>query len=64
MILFMATFTALTGYGLGVGLVTLMIVTLVQWRLFRKPGTVAVCLAALAGANAAVLERCGESVNI
>ena len=25
MILFMATFTALTGYGLGVGLVTLMI---------------------------------------
>lgn len=27
MILFMATFTALTGYGLGVGLVTLMIVT-------------------------------------
>lgn len=25
-----------------------------QWRLFRKPGTVAVCLAALAGANAAV----------
>jgi putative ABC transport system permease protein len=25
MILFMATFTALTGYGLGIGLVTLMI---------------------------------------
>ena len=32
MILFMATFTALTGYGLGVGLVTIMI-SLAKYRL-------------------------------
>ena len=32
MILFMATFTALTGYGLGIGLVTLMI-TITRSRL-------------------------------
>jgi len=32
MILFMATFTALTGYGLGVGLVTLMI-SITRYRL-------------------------------
>jgi putative ABC transport system permease protein len=32
MILFMATFTALTGYGLGIGLVTLMI-AIARWRL-------------------------------
>jgi putative ABC transport system permease protein len=31
MILFMATFTALTGYGLGVGLVTLMISIARSW---------------------------------
>jgi putative ABC transport system permease protein len=32
MILFMATFTALAGYGLGIGLVTLMI-SIARWRL-------------------------------
>jgi putative ABC transport system permease protein len=32
MILFMATFTALTGYGLGIALVTLMI-SIARWRL-------------------------------
>jgi putative ABC transport system permease protein len=32
MILFMATFTALTGYGLGIGLVTLMI-SIAKYRL-------------------------------